>query len=739
MKRIYLLFTLLIWFNTALVAQSIEGKIIDDKKKPIENAYIFQKNSSTHAHSDIHGEFFANLNIGDTLYASHINYEDNFVVISDFENSAFIILQDKPIALEEVILHPKVNALNLFSDIDIEMTPVNSSQDILQKVPGLFIGQHAGGGKAEQIFLRGFDLDHGTDINISVDGMPVNMVSHAHGQGYADLHFVIPETIKRIDFGKGPYNANKGNFATAGFVNYETIDLFDQNSVQLELGQFNTLRLVGLFNIIDKPNRNAFLATEYRLTDGPFESPQNFSRYNIMGKFSEYLDNLDHFSVSLSHFTSKWDASGQIPMRAVNDGSISRFGAIDDTEGGFTSRSNILVDYKKYIDNNTFIKNSVFYSLYDFELYSNFTFFLNDPVNGDEIRQKENRQLFGMNSEFNKEFSINSNKGLLQVGLGYRNDIIKDIELSHTFGRFNTIENKKLGNITESNISSYVNTEFNFAKWTFNPALRFDYFKFQYNDQLANTYQSDVENQGILSPKLNILYNYSSDLQFYLNSGKGFHSNDSRVVIEENGKKTLPAAYGSDLGFIWKPIPKLLINSALWYLFSEQEFVYVGDEGVVEPSGKSERKGIDFGLRYQFLDYFYFNTDWNYSHARSVDEPKGKNYIPLAPDFTITGGLSFMHPSGFYGHTKIRHINDRPANEDNSIIAKGYTVADLNAGFRFQSFNIELIIENLLDTEWEETQFATESRLFNEMQSVEEIHFTPGTPFQMRIRLMYNF
>lgn len=734
---IYLIFFI---FSTTISAQTLKGKIVDQKKKPIEEAYIYNKKTGSHVHSDKSGQFsFTNISRNDTLFVSHINFKDTFVVIKDPSVFYTIQLEENPSVLEEVVIKPEINTLNLFTDVDIELTPVTSSQDVLRKVPGLFIGQHAGGGKAEQIFLRGFDADHGTDVNITVDGIPVNMVSHAHGQGYADMHFLIPETIKRLDFDKGSYNPEKGNFATAGYVNYETKNSFEQNSVSLEYGQFNTFRMVGLFNLINKSNQKAYIASEYSLTDGPFESPQNFSRFNVMGKYSYIFENSDELSFLISNFTSEWDASGQIPQRAVDNGSISRFGSIDDTEGGQTGRSNFLLHFKKKIDENQYVKNTFFYSLYDFELYSNFTFFLNDPVNGDQIRQKEKRKLFGWESIWNKNYTLWNNNGLLKTGLGFRNDLTDNSELSHTYGRNNTLKNIQLGDINEADIFGFIGTEYPVNKWILNPSVRIDYFNFRYNDALKDSYVSEENNQFIISPKFNIIYSPSNYLQLYLKMGKGFHSNDTRDVVVENDKKTLPASYGSDLGMIWKATPNLMINIAFWYLFLEQEFVYVGDEGIVEPSGRTQRTGIDLSIRYQFLRDFHFHGDLNYAHARSIDDPKGEDYIPLAPNFTFTAGLSYFNPSGFYGNLSMRHINNRPANEDNSIIAKGYTVSDLNTGYRFKNFDLSIIIQNLLNTEWEETQFATESRLFYETESVEEIHFTPGTPFQIRARLIYSF
>jgi outer membrane receptor protein involved in Fe transport len=211
------------------------------------------------------------------------------------------------------------------------------------------------------------------------------------------------------------------------------------------------------------------------------------------------------------------------------------------------------------------------------------------------------------------------------------------------------------------------------------------------------------------------------------------------VVVAQNGREILPAAYSSDLGFIWKPINRMMVNVAIWNLFLEQEFVYVGDEGIVEPSGRSNRQGTDLSLRYQPLEWLYLDFDANYTYARAIDEETGNDLIPLAPDFTMVAGATVKHESGLYGNINVRYLKDRPANEDNSIVAAGYTVVDFSTGYRWKNLDLGIQIQNLLDTEWNETQFATESRLRNETEPVEEIHFTPGTPFFLRGSLSYYF
>lgn len=740
MKKLKLVLVLLGFCLYSLQAQNVKGVVLNELNQPLEAAYVYNLNSEAHAHTSENGVFYiSDTKAGDSLKVGLLGYKTAIVIVTS-TNDLSIILEEKVFQLDEMVIREELNPVSTITRLDLNVTPVNSSQEVLRKVPGLFIGQHAGGGKAEQIFLRGFDVDHGTDVAIGVDGMPVNMVSHAHGQGYSDLHFVIPETVNKIDFGKGAYYASEGDFNTAGYVNFKTKDYIDESSVSLSLGQFNTLRTVGLFDLLkNTKNQNAYMAMEYIATDGPFDSPQNFNRLNLFGKYVMYSPENDKLTLTASHFTSRWDASGQIPQREVDNGNITRFGAIDDTEGGETSRTNLNVTYDKYITDNTTLKANAYYSQYAFELYSNFTFFLEDPVNGDQIKQKEDRQIFGANAAINYSTFLGDTELNLTSGFGLRHDIIDDVELSRTLNRTTTLENIQLGDINQTNIDAFVKADFEFGKFRVAPALRLDHFKFMYNDALQTNYETQSESKTIVSPKLNFYFNAKDNLQLYLKSGLGFHSNDARVVVANNGRDILPRSYGADLGTIWKPFPKLVVNSALWYLFLEQEFVYVGDAGIVEPSGKTRRYGLDLGLRYQINDWLFLDSDATYTHARSIDEPEGEDYIPLAPDFTFTGGLSIDDLNGFSGGLRFRYLNDRPANEDNSIVAEGYTVADFNLNYRMKNVTLGVMVENLFDVDWNETQFATESRLQNEAESVEEIHFTPGTPFFIKGIITYNF
>jgi len=695
---------------------------------------------------------FQNLTAGDyTLTINYIGFETktlNGVKVRDTETTTLrIALADAPVNLQDVQVTTAVSQpFQTISALDIRTRPIASTQDVLRVVPGLFIAQHAGGGKAEQIFLRGFDIDHGTDINLTVDGMPVNMVSHAHGQGYADLHFVIPEIIGTVDFKKGPYYADAGDFTTAGLVRFKTADALDNSFLKLEGGQFGTARAVGAYNLLGKNaerrNRHAYIASETTYSDGYFDSPQAFRRLNVFGKYTALLDDEQRVSLSASAFQSTWNASGQIPERAVASGQIGRFGAIDDTEGGITSRYNFNFEHTKSLSNNRLLRNQLFYSDYAFELYSNFTFFLEDPLNGDQIRQKEHRRIFGYNGAYQAGGQFLGKKLDSEAGIFFRYDRVNDNELSGTANRRTTLRPLALGDVDQTNTGAYLSETWHLGnRLSVNAAARLDIFQFAYEDQLVAAFQPRQVTSSVVSPKLNFNYNANASLRLYLNTGYGFHSNDSRAVVPQNGLQTLPKALGADLGAIFKPSPALLLNVAGWWLDLEQEFVYVGDAGIVEAGGKTRRMGVDVSARIQAFRHLFADLDATYTYARGNESevPKSEQYIPLAPKVTATGGLGWDKGRGLFGTLRFRYLGDRAANEDNSLIASGYFLLDAVAGWKKGKVEVGVSAQNLTNAEWKEAQFETESRLRNEAAPVSEIHYTPGTPFFAKGYVMFRF
>ncbi len=401
-----------------------------------------------------------------------------------------------------------------FNAIDFDLRPRKSTQDMMQIVPGLFTAQHAGGGKAEQIFLRGFDADHGTDVNISIDGVPVNMVSHAHGQGYADLHFVIPETVQGLDVQKGPYFTGNGDFSTAGSVKFKTYDRLENNLLTLETGSFGSARGLTMFNLpINSNSTSSYLAVEFTKSNGYFDRNQKFNRLNIFGKVKQKIGERSNLIFSASGFGSHWNASGQVPERAIENGLINRFGSIDDSEGGNTKRYTFNLAYNNFFSDNTSFESQVYFFKYQFKLFSNFTFFLNDGINGDEVEQDDNRSTFGYKGSFNFNNKIGSVKLSSTIGAALRNDDI-DLQLWNAANQYR-INPKVIAGIKQTSLSGYFQEEFFFSPiFKLEAGIRLDHFIFNVNDKL-NEDGSGKKSKTILSPKANFVFSPKEDLNFF--------------------------------------------------------------------------------------------------------------------------------------------------------------------------------------------------------------------------------
>ncbi len=742
--------------QSSLAQKTYSGQIFDAVTHlPLGYVSVRSLEQGKTAISDRFGRFKLNL-VADTatLQISCIGYEKRLIKTEAGNGNLLVSLARGTINLKEVQISADLNnaAFHMLSSLDLNLRPINSSQDLMRLVPGLFIAQHMGGGKAEQIFIRGFDADHGTDVNISVDDMPVNMVSHIHGQGYADLHFLIPETVASYDFGKGPYYTEKGDLTTAGYINYTTKDALEHSQISLEGGRFNTMRAAGAIDLLSATARlrgeNAYIAGEYNYTNGPFQLPENYKRSNLFAKYTKQLSANNKLSISASTFSTRWRATGEIPERAaagistavdengapyqiVNHGSlISRFGAVDSAQGGKSTRVNAIVKLVTNLNNSWTIDNQLYFTHYTFLLHVNSTFFAGDSVNGDERVQYEKRDMFGYNGKLNKQTFFGKSVLGSTLGLSTRFDRTYGSDYSHVTENYIFLDNITHGDINQNNSAVYLDEMLQNGKWLLNAGMRLDYFRFNY--------QSDTKTNLIASPKINIQYTVNPAIQFYVKTGKGFHSNNAVAVIGNNGLQTLPAAYGTDIGLNWKPVPRLYINAAVWYLYLQQEFVYT-DDGDLAEGGKTKRKGIDLSARYQLTNWLYANLNVNLAKARLADSTKGTGYLALAPGFTSTGGLDFKLHNGINGGLSYRYMHKRPGNNTYTLTADGYYVADLKINYTRKRYEIGLTIENLLNTKWNEFESEEVSRLKGETGSVDQMSFTPGTPFFAKLRAAVFF
>ncbi|GAC1442906.1 MAG: hypothetical protein NVSMB63_11580 [Sediminibacterium sp.] len=543
---------------------------------------------------------------------------------------------------------------SVMSAMDMRLQPVRTAQDLLRTVPGLFIAQHAGGGKAEQIFLRGTDNDHGTDFGIFMDGIPINLPNHAHGQGYADMHFIIPEMIGSAAYYKGPYEAGLGDFTNTGAAVYQSVYNPDRSFLKLEGGQFNTKRIAGLLTMPQRlhlfgkhTNENAYIASEYTYTNGYFNNPQQYKRLNLLVRYNAQLDSRNRLSLIVSTFHSNWNASGQIPQRAVDKGFIDRLGSIDSTEGGNTMRTNVSLSLVTRINDHTELHNQVYYSRYDFRLYSNFTFFADDPVQGDEIKQWEQRNLLGYNGSLKYRCTAGRIQSTTEAGVTARMDFIH-LGCDHVhYLQFLSNEDSAVARVT--NYSFYINQTW---KWrqhcTLNIGLRNDLFLF-HNENFINTQSSGNAAVYRLSPKLRVFYDVSEHVALFVKSGMGFHSNYANTAIVNGNNNAVPRSYGSDIGTNFKIGNSTYITAAAWWLQSGAEYRFSADNGSYEDIGRSVRTGIEISGRYNIWRSLWADVNLDAARPRLKDAPDTANCIPMAPLFTSTGGVSYHATKGWSG------------------------------------------------------------------------------------------
>jgi outer membrane receptor protein involved in Fe transport len=619
-------------------------------------------------------------------------------------------------------------------DRDFALRVMLKPSDLVKVTPGLFTGQHAGGGKANQYFLRGFDIDHGTDLALWVDGMPVNNVSHGHGQGYADLHFIIPELFDRVEVNKGPYFTEYGDFATAGAVRMRTKEHIRESSAELQAGGYGTYRFLGIYAGADTVMSPVLAAEIYR-DDGPFKNPEDLERYNLFFRTNIWRGGASQVDLTLMSYGGDWNGSGQIPLREVEAGRLDRFGSEDPTEGGNSSRHSASLRFRSSAGPRSDFEASAYVISYRLALFSDFTFFAEDPVHGDQIEQEDRRLVAGVNAAYHVQGDLLGLTWNGTAGLDMRNDAIANA-LSHTEKR-RKISKVVDADIEESGLGVYAQEEVSPLPWLrLVGGMRADYFGFDVTDnlqQLSDTVPgtSGVKSSSIFSPKLNAILGPFYKTEFYLNYGQGFHSNDARGVVRSEDPVTpLTKATGYELGLRTALVPRLDLAASLWRLDMRSELVWVGDEGGTEARGPTRRIGYDAEARFQVLPWLWLDADLTQSDAVYTGNAGNGDAVALAPTTTFAGGVSARHRSGLKGSLRVQSIADRPATEDKSLTAEGFTVVDLGLGYRWRNVEADLSIANLFDTEWREAQFANESRLKGEAAPVEDIHFVPGTPFQ---------
>jgi outer membrane receptor protein involved in Fe transport len=641
---------------------------------------------------------------------------------------------------------------------ELELRPRLRPGDIVEAVPGVFAVQHAGGGKANQFFLRGFDADHGTDIALSVDGVPINMVSHGHGQGFADLHFLIPELVVGLDGYKGPYYASLGDFATAGAINMRLAEKFDESQAQYSIGQYGIMRGLVIASPSLREDWRAVVAAELYKDDGPFKNPEDLQRFNLYAKVTHDLGPGTKVSLTAMSYGSKWNGSGQIPARAVcGEGEagnpppeaygaecIDHFGYVDPTEGGDTQRHMGALSLTSAWE-NTELQATAYLIKYRFSLYSNFTFFAEDPERGDQIEQDDDRVLGGLSLRLKHHSHYRGIQLTTSGGAQVRVDSI-DNALYHDQAR-ERLEDRVKAKVNESSIGVYAEEDIRLNKWIrLILGARADRFDVNVDDLLEDrattgSKSSGVAGQTLFSPKAMAILSPIPQLDLFFDYGRGFHSNDARGAVRTRAPATLLApATGYEVGVRVKPIKDLSFDVAAFLIDLDSEIVWVGDEGVTAASDATRRIGLELGGRYRISNWLFADAEATFVEPKYRANAGNGDAIALAPTRTFSAGVGVrptIRDFTPFASVRVKSIADRPAIEDGSLIAQGFTVVDANAGLRWKSIEAGVDIQNLFDTRWREVNFATDTRLGYEPGVVSGIHYSPGWPFTAIGRLSY--
>ncbi len=625
-----------------------------------------------------------------------------------------------------------VNPFNsqVIRDRDLSMRMMLDPADVVKVTPGLFVGQHAGGGKANQYFIRGFDVDHGTDLALWLDGMPINNPSHAHGQGYADLHFLIPELIENVEVNKGPYYAEYGDFATAGAVRLDTRAEFKENRVSATVGMFNTYRTLAMLSLRDAPLKPMLAAEVYR-SDGPFKNPEDMERYNLYLKTPLIREDTRILDVTLMGYGSGWNGSGQIPEREVEAGRLGKYGSIDPSEGGSSQRFSASARYLALPSDREELKASAYWIDYRLSLFSDFTFFARDPVHGDEINQRDARSAAGLNASYERKYDLGRMEASSSFGIAARDDGIHNAldyaEKRVVFGHAVDAD------VNEGSLSAWFMESVSPWKWLYaEVGLRGDHFGFDVTDRLhpeGDSTLTGIKDASMFSPKLNVVVTPARGTDIYLNYGEGFHSNDARgVTSKTDPARPLTKARGYEAGARTRLFDRLDLAASLWKLDLDGELVWVGDGGGTEEKGASERLGVDIEARMQILPWLWADMDLTKSSSEYARNAGNGTAVALAPRLTWTGGVSMRHASGLFASLRGQHLDDRPADEAGDFTARGFTVFDLGGGWRRGPWELDVNVANLFDADWRTAQFENDSRLPGEAAPVTDIHFVPGAP-----------
>jgi TonB dependent receptor/TonB-dependent Receptor Plug Domain len=622
---------------------------------------------------------------------------------------------------------------------DLRLRPITREGELLETVPGLIVTQHSGDGKANQYFIRGFNLDHGTDFQTRIEGMPVNMPSHAHGQGYTDVGILVPELVDYLDYRLGVYHTELGDFGSAGGAEFHLVRALERPFVTVAGGENGLARLAA--GASTPLGGGTLLAGgEAKTYDGPWHLAQELRKFSGVTRYS-WERGASQFSVLGMGYRNTWRASDQLPLRAVRSGRIDRFGFVDDTDGGDTRRYSLSGSWRH--TGAASVQDVQLFGIYsDLSLFSNFEYFLGDPVRGDQFNQHEKRVVIGANGKHVQEVRVFGTSHLVKVGAQTRADFLQPVGLYRTQGR------ARLGTIREDEVTelgggAFVEAESRWRPWFRTIlGLRGDAYTFDVDANIAQN--SGHRSAGIVSPKASFIVTPGPTVELYLSGGFSFHSNDARgttiTVNPETGEPAervdpLVRSRGAEVGVRAAPVRGLRSTLTLWALGLDSELLFVGDAGITEPSAASRRRGITWANFYRPIPELALDFDVSLARARFSGVTPGDDRIPGALENVVAAGATWGSiGAGPFGSVRMRHFGSYPLIEDNSVRATATTLFNADAGWLLGSgIRLQLSVLNLFNARESDIQYFYTSRLPGEPAAgVADIHFHPAEPRQVR-------
>ncbi|MEJ2541654.1 MAG: TonB-dependent receptor [Gemmatimonadota bacterium] len=628
---------------------------------------------------------------------------------------------------------------------DFRLRPLLREGELMETIPGMILTQHSGSGKSNQMFVRGFNLDHGTDFSTRLEGMPLNFVTHAHGQGYTDINFLIPELVDNVGYALGTYYADIGDFGSAGGADIRLRQSLDRPFLRVGVGENAHRRIVGGGSVGIGDRGSLLVGAELRGYDGPWVVEEDLRKLSGMVRYTHEGES-STFSLLALGYDNAWDSSDQVPLRAVEGGEISRFGQIDPTLGGESSRYSLSARWVRSTRRSS-QRLDVYAQRYDLDLFSNFTYLLDDPVMGDQIRQQDDgRWTFGANVRHGQTLDLWGWDHEWSIGAQLRGDLA-DVTLSRSWQR-ETVSVVRSDEVSQYSGGLFLEVESHWSDVVRTTlGLRGDLYHFDVtSDDPRNSGTAD---DGMVSPKASLIFGPWAGTEFYVSGGLGFHSNDARGTVTTidpaSGEPTEPVdplvrSTGGEIGIRTSAIPGLRSTLSLWTVELDSELLFVGDAGTTEPSDASRRVGVTLANFYRFAPGWSADVDLSLTRARFLDVPAGEDRIPGALENVLAAGVT-RDPGGdgVTAALRVRRFGTYPLIEDNSVRAQANTMANLALGYRLGRAQLEVQVLNAFDEGYSDIQYFYGSRLEGEpVAGIEDVHFHPAEPRQFRVRLSWG-